>query len=103
MLVAAGCGSGLDDNAVQSFMASNLASSVTGTSGAPSDETVKVDSTKSFCVQATNNTWNCNEFYASSSTSDPTADGNFSGSIVVTCDSSGSCSYPAWNAQRVGG
>jgi hypothetical protein len=84
---------GVDTNAVQQFVTNSISSSVTGVAGAPSDETVSVQGVT--CVQATGNTWTCDATYQVSAPSE-NVNQNFSATLDVTCDSTGSCNYPAF-------
>lgn len=84
---------GVDTSAVQQFVTGSIPGSVTGVAGAPSDETVSVSGVT--CVQATGNTWTCDATYQVSAPSESITQ-NFSATLDVTCDSTGSCSYPAF-------
>lgn len=93
VVVATGRGPGGDTNAVQQFVSDNIPASVTGVTGAPSDETVSVQDVT--CVQATSNTWACDATYQVSAPSENITQ-NFSATVDVTCDATGSCTYPAF-------
>jgi hypothetical protein len=79
---------------VESFVQSNLPSSVTSIAGVPSDETATV--TSSVCVQAASNTWNCDVAYTVSAPAE-SINQNYTATLNVTCDSTGTCQYPAAN------
>ena len=117
VLAAAGCGStsmgtpatstpaqsspsgvGITTSDVQSFVQSNLPSSVTGVAGAPSDETVAVASSQ--CVQATSNTWNCDAAYTVTAPAE-SINQDYTITLNVTCDSTGTCQYPATSGTPV--
>lgn len=85
---------GVDTNAVQQFVTSDIPTSVTGVAGAPSDETVSVQNVT--CVQATGNTWTCDATYQVSAPAENINNQGFSATLNVTCDSTGSCTYPAF-------
>ncbi len=91
---ASGTG-GVNTNAVEQFVRSNLASSVKSAADAPSDETVHVQTVG--CVQATGSTWNCSVTYHVSAQAENISQ-DYSAAVNVTCDSTGRCSYPGFTA-----
>ena len=112
VLAATGCGSismgtpapastsgvGITTSDVQSFVQSNLPSSVTSIAGVPSDETATV--TSSQCVQATSNTWNCDVAYNVTAPAE-SINQDYTATLNVTCDSTGTCQFPAANGTPV--
>ncbi len=96
---SAGAGATVDTNAVQKFVQDEIPSSVTSVAGAPSDEAVDV--TSNACVQASGVTWNCTVEYSVSSASDASVDQKYSATLNVTCDSTGSCSFPAFTGTPI--
>jgi hypothetical protein len=90
--VRPGTGS-VDTNAVQQFVTNSIPGSVTGAASAPSDETVTVQDVT--CVQATSNTWACDATFHASAPSESISQ-NYSATLNVTCDATGSCTYPAF-------
>ncbi len=84
---------GVDTDAVQQFVTNSIPGSVTGVASAPSDETVTVQDVT--CVQATSNTWSCDVTFQVSAPSE-SINQNYSATLNVTCDSTGSCTYPAF-------
>lgn len=82
---------GVDTNAVEQFITANLPGSITGVASAPSDETVTVQNVS--CLQATGNTWSCDATYAVDVPSENLTQ-DFSAALDVTCDSTGTCTYP---------
>lgn len=97
-LLGAACG-GTDQSAVQQFVAANMPGDITSNPNAAADETVTI--TQNACIAATNVTWNCTVYYTTSSTLDPTQDGNWTASLVVTCNDT-ECSWPAFIPTEAG-
>jgi hypothetical protein len=95
VVIAVAASGSVDTNVVEQFVRSDLASSVTGFAGAPSDETVDVQNVG--CVQATGNTWTCDVTYHVSAPAENLSQ-NYSAALDVTCDSTGRCSWPSFTA-----
>ena len=93
VVVLALTGGGINTGKVEQFVRNDLPSSVSGVAGAPLDEMVSVHNVG--CVQSTANTWACNATYSVAAPAE-NINQTFTASVDVTCDSSGSCSYPSF-------
>ena len=84
---------GVNTSVVEQFVTNDVPTSVTSAAGAPSDETVDVQSVD--CVQATGNTWTCDVTFNVSAPAENISQ-DYSATVNVTCDSTGTCSYSAF-------
>ena len=83
---------GISTGDVQSFVNSHFPSSVTSMAGAPADETVAV--TSDGCVQSGTGKWDCLLRYSVKAPAEG-IDQDYSVTLNVTCDATGTCEYPA--------